>query len=88
MMLNEKPDVFDPQLLISRVRETRGGFLLDTEVEKLAACGQSRLWKVLVRCGAARFICATQDVATLVKYVKAGGDYVRDVGLLVGEIYR
>ena len=88
MMLNEKPDVFDPQLLASRVRETRCGFLLDTDIKKLAACGQSRLWRVLVRCNNARFTCAIQDVETMEKYVNAGGDWFRDVSLIEGEIYR
>jgi hypothetical protein len=70
---------FDPAALKVRVTRDRFGFLLDSDVAQLAACNRSRLWLLLVRCGACRFLAAAQDVAHLCRCVEAGGDHVRDV---------
>lgn len=53
------------------------GFLRDTDIPQLVKL--DRLQPLLVRCGACRFTCAAQDTPTLVSYVEAAGDYVRDV---------
>ena len=55
------------------------GFLSKDKLAQLIAI--ERLCPVLVRCGGCRFTCAAQDVATMIRYVEAGGDYVRDISL-------
>ncbi len=57
------------------------GFLTEEEVETLAACNETRLLWLLVRCGGCRFSAPSQDVRTMIRYVELGGDYVRDVSI-------
>ena len=52
----------EPHALIRRVRDTQGGFLVESNIAVLAGHPASRLWLLLVRCGGGRFICAAQDV--------------------------
>lgn len=63
------------------------GFLV-TEEQENELKALDRLFPVLVRCGCCRFTCPVQDLAQLVKCIKVGGDYVRDVSLPVGSDHR
>ena len=56
-----------------------GGFLKDTDMPALIA--MHRLCPVVVRCGNCRFVAGAQDVPHLIKCIRAGGDYVRDVSI-------
>lgn len=58
------------------------GFLKDTDMPALIE--MDRLMPCLVRCERCRFTCAAQDVAHLLKCVRAGGDHVRDVSMAHG----
>lgn len=55
------------------------GFITSAELPELIRL--DRLCPLVVRCGCCRFICGAQDLETLSGYVKAGGDYVRDVAV-------
>jgi len=44
-----------------------------------------RLHQVLVRCGGGRFVCAAQDAEHFISLVEKGGDYVRDISLIVDD---
>lgn len=70
---------FDPQALRARVCRDRFGFVNEQEVALLAGHKDSRLWQLLVRCGACRFIVAAQDAQHVMAAIVAHGDYVRDV---------
>jgi hypothetical protein len=59
------------------------GCLTIADVQKLIEI--DRLHQVLVRCGNGRFVCAAQDVEHFMKCVEKGGDYVRDVSLVVDD---
>ncbi len=59
------------------------GFLSMEQVKALIVA--DRLYQVLVRCGACRFICAVQDVEHIAACIDAGGDYVRDVSALSND---
>ena len=61
----------------------RHGFLTMSDLADIV--GFDRLRKVLVRCGGCRFVAAAQDAAHLMRCIEAGGDYVRDVSLPVGD---
>lgn len=61
----------------------RHGFLTKSDLADIV--GFDRLRRVLVRCGGCRFTAAAQDVAHLIRCIEAGGDYVRDVSLPVGD---
>jgi hypothetical protein len=66
--------------LLSEVRE-QGGFFTETQLSELTKL--DRLFQVMVRCGAGRFVCPAQDVEHFTAIIKReGSDYVRDVGLL------
>ena len=60
------------------------GFLSHEDVAVVAADPMTRLMPLLVRCGGCRFLAPAQDVATLIRYVDAGGDYCRDVSVPAG----
>lgn len=60
-----------------------GGFIATRE-QAATLCGLDRLFQVLVRCGACRFVCSIQDLDHLTRCIDAGGDYVRDVSLPIG----
>ena len=64
------------------------GFLNAGQLAALAKV--ARMAPVLVRCGNCRFTCAADNAATLIGYVEAGGDYVRDVAITAEalEVYR
>lgn len=62
------------------------GFLDSDGVKELVKL--DRLFPVLVRCGAVRFTCSAQYVETMITYITAGGDYVRDVSFPVGSLER
>jgi len=55
------------------------GFITDDDRRELLEL--DRLCPLVVRCGCCRFICGAQDLQTLLAYVKAGGDYCRDVSI-------
>lgn len=81
-----------PEMAYARFQEkapairARHGFLTKSEVADIRAF--DRLRQVLVRCGMCRFRCAVQDLEHLEKCIVAGGDYIRDVSLPIGdEIY-
>jgi len=59
------------------------GFLKDYEVKRIASDPEHRLFLLLVRCGACRFLAPAQDVEHLERCIAAGGDYVRDVSIPV-----
>lgn len=67
--------------LLRRVRDTRCGFLIQSEVDWLAGCEAGRLVPLLVRCGRCRFVCPAQDVGFLIRAIVLAGDYARDVSL-------
>mgnify|MGYP001182183550 CR=1 FL=1 len=72
----------DVNALVSRVRDDRMGFFLDSDIDALAGHPDGRLYQVLVRAGGCRFTCAAQDVMHLTRCLKSGGDYVRDVSII------
>lgn len=72
--------------ILRRAQVERMSFLTAEEVVLVAACEETRLFQLLVRCGGCRFVCAAQDVAHLIRCVEAGGDYVRDVSVPASAI--
>ena len=69
------------QAVIAESR-TQYGFLTDHNVAILARDPETRLTRVLVRCGGCRFIAGAQDVLHLVSIIETEGrDYVRDLSL-------
>ncbi len=69
--------------ILARVRQDCGGYVTDTDVERIADDPATRLELLLVRCGAGRFLAPAQDVAHFIACVEAGNDYVRDVSIPV-----
>jgi len=61
----------------------RHGFLTSSDVADIL--GFDRLRQVLVRCGVCRFRCAVQDLGHMERCIVAGGDYIRDVSLPIGD---
>jgi hypothetical protein len=45
-----------------------------------------RLCPVLVRCQSVRFVCAVQDLSTMIARMRAAGDEVRDVSVTSGVL--
>jgi UDP-N-acetylglucosamine transferase subunit ALG13 len=66
--------------LIAKLKAERYGFVSDSELDEVVK--ESRLQKVLIRCGNGRLLCAAQDAKHFVEIINASGkDYVRDVSL-------
>lgn len=66
---------------IQRIKETRMGFIA-SEAELAEVAKESRLHRVLVRCGGGRFVCPAQDAQHFIDMIKASDDYVRDISLM------
>ena len=67
-----------------------GFFSSERDLDILAHDNDTRLIKVLVRCGGGRFTCSAQDAEHFISLVVSGNhagqdEYVRDVGLTAGE---
>lgn len=76
----------DGRLVLERVQRERYGFLLDHEIEMVAADPRTRLQLLLVRCGCGRFLAPAQDVAHYISIIERDGvDYVRDVSIPAGR---
>jgi hypothetical protein len=55
------------------------GFISESQAKDL--CRLDRLCQVLVRCQCVRFVCAVQDLSTMIARMRAAGDEVRDVSV-------
>ena|SRR3990167_8169694 len=74
-----------------RFAEKHLGFLTENEVNILMEHISIHLRKrlsVLVRCGRNRFICSLVYLRDRIKEVQDTGDYVRDVSIPAGEIFK
>lgn len=72
---------FNPHTLKRRVIDNCAGFLTEQEVVLLASCQESRLWLILVRTGAGRFLAPACCVKHFIDIItEHGRDYVRDMG--------
>jgi len=69
-------------------------FIDMNDVKNLLDAGNTRLRKVLVRCGCGRFLCPLQDVQHFIEIIdrdretepdRSKTDYIRDVSLFVGD---
>jgi hypothetical protein len=58
------------------------GFISESQAKEL--CRLDRLCQVLVRCQCVRFVCAVQDLSTMIARMRAAGDEVRDVSVTSG----
>ena len=78
-----------PEMAFSRFEanapaiRARHGFLSQADIGDILAFDRMR--QVLVRCGRCRFRCAVQDLEHLEQCIVAGGDYIRDVCLPIGD---
>ena len=61
-----------------------GYFLTSATLPRLISC--DRLHPVLIRAGSCRLECPAQDAAHIMECLKAGGDYVRDVGFRAVDV--
>lgn len=59
------------------------GCLSLSDLQKLIEL--DRLHQVLVRCGGGRFVCAAQDAEHFIGLIEKGGEYVRDISLIVDD---
>lgn len=63
--------------------DNQHGCLDISDLQKLIEI--DRLHQVLVRCGGGRFVCAAQSVEYFASLVEKGGDYIRDMSLVVDD---
>ncbi len=69
----------------------RFGFLTSAEVAEIAADPETRLTRLLVRCGGGRFLAPAQDISHFIGIIERdaqraeapgeGNDYIRDVSV-------
>ena len=71
----------DGNLILSRVRDNKYGFLDSRDITALTKTKSHRLFQVLLRFGSCRLICAVQDVEHIITGLENAGDYIRDVSI-------
>jgi len=67
-------------MIISEISKRPGRFVLN-KVELQRIVEEDRLFPLLVRCGACRFVAAAQDIDHITKALTSSGDYVRDISI-------